>query len=63
LEEAIGSALVNVRKAGFDIVRVEIEPKIVIKRHRYFNRNGNCMVRSSNRPSQLTAEISGFMTG
>jgi len=29
LEEAIGSALVNVRKAGFDVVRVEIEPKVV----------------------------------
>ena len=29
LEEAIGSALVNVRKTGFDVVRVEIEPKVV----------------------------------
>jgi hypothetical protein len=29
LEEAIGSALVNVRKAGFDVVRVEIEPELV----------------------------------
>ena len=29
LEGAIGSALVNVRKAGFDVVRVEIEPKVV----------------------------------
>lgn len=26
LEEAIGSALAQVRKAGFDLVRVEIEP-------------------------------------
>lgn len=26
LEEAIGSALAHVRKAGFDVVRVEIEP-------------------------------------
>ena len=26
LEEAIGSALAQVRKAGFDVVRVEIEP-------------------------------------
>lgn len=31
LEEAIGSALVNVRKAGFDVVRVEIEPKVVAR--------------------------------
>lgn len=29
LEEAIGSALVNVKKAGFDVVRVEIEPNVV----------------------------------
>ena len=29
LEEAIGSALVDVRKAGFDVVRVEIEPEVV----------------------------------
>ena len=29
LEEAIGSALVNVEKAGFDVVRVEIEPRLV----------------------------------
>ena len=27
LEEAIGTALANVRKAGFDAVRVEIEPR------------------------------------
>jgi hypothetical protein len=27
LEVAIGSALVNVKKAGFDVVRVEIEPR------------------------------------
>ena len=27
LEEAIGSALAHVRKAGFDAVRVEIEPQ------------------------------------
>ena len=26
LEEAIGSALAHVRKAGFDVARVEIEP-------------------------------------
>ncbi len=26
LEDAIGSALADVRKAGFDVVRVEIEP-------------------------------------
>ena len=26
LEDAIGSALAHVRKAGFDVVRVEIEP-------------------------------------
>lgn len=29
LEEAIGSALMDVRKAGFDVVRVEIQPKVV----------------------------------
>ena len=29
LEEAIGSALVSVKKAGFDVVRVEIEPGMV----------------------------------
>lgn len=29
LEEVIGSALVNVRKAGFDVIRVEIEPNVV----------------------------------
>lgn len=29
LEEAICSAMVNVRKAGFDVVRVEIEPDMV----------------------------------
>jgi hypothetical protein len=29
LEETIGSALVNVREAGFDVVRVEIEPNVV----------------------------------
>lgn len=29
LEEAIGSALVNVRKAGFDVIRMEIEPNVV----------------------------------
>lgn len=29
LEEAIGSALVDVKKAGFDVLRVEIEPKVV----------------------------------
>ena len=27
LEEAIGTALANVRKAGFDAVRVEIDPR------------------------------------
>ena len=29
LEEAIGSALVHVKKAGFDVIRVEIEPRVV----------------------------------
>lgn len=29
LEDAIGSALMNVREAGFDVVRVEIEPNVV----------------------------------
>ncbi len=29
LEEAIGSALVDVREAGFDVLRVEIEPELV----------------------------------
>ena len=31
LEEAIGSALVDVKKAGFDVVRVEIEPRVVVQ--------------------------------
>jgi hypothetical protein len=29
LEEAIGSATANVRKAGFNVARVEIEPDVV----------------------------------
>lgn len=29
LEEAISSALVNLKKAGFDVIRVEIEPGVV----------------------------------
>ena len=29
LEEAIGSALVNVKEDGFDVVRVEIEPNVL----------------------------------
>jgi len=29
LEEAIGSAMANVRKAGFNVARVEIEPDVV----------------------------------
>ena len=29
LEEAIASALVAVKRAGFDVVRVEIEPRVV----------------------------------
>ena len=29
LEEAIHSAMANVRKAGFDVARVEIEPEVV----------------------------------
>jgi len=31
LEEAIGSALVNVKLAGFDVLRVEIEPEVMIQ--------------------------------
>ncbi len=31
LEEAIGSALVNVKLAGFDVLRVEIEPEAVAR--------------------------------
>ncbi len=31
LEEAIGSALVNVKPAGFDVLRVEIEPEVMIQ--------------------------------
>ena len=30
LEEAIGSALVDVRKAGFDVIRVEMVPEVVV---------------------------------
>ncbi len=37
LEEAIGSALVNVRTAGFDAVRVEIEPKVVLQGTQVFH--------------------------
>ena len=29
LEEAIGSALVDVKKVGFDVLRVEIEPEVI----------------------------------
>ena len=31
LEEAISSAIVNVRFAGFDVERVEIEPEAVVQ--------------------------------
>ena len=31
LEDAIGSALVNVKLAGFDVLRVEIEPEVMIQ--------------------------------
>jgi hypothetical protein len=31
LEEVIGSALVNVKPAGFDVLRVEIEPEVMIQ--------------------------------
>ena len=31
LEDAIGSALFDVRKAGFDVARIEIEPKVVLQ--------------------------------
>jgi len=31
LEEAIGSALANVRKAGYDVARVEIEADVVVQ--------------------------------
>ena len=37
LEEAIGSALVNIRTAGFDTVRVEIEPQVVLKGTQVFH--------------------------
>ena len=30
LEEGIGSALVNVKLAGFDVLRVEIEPEVML---------------------------------
>ncbi|MFQ6040407.1 MAG: hypothetical protein ACE5PV_06080 [Candidatus Poribacteria bacterium] len=36
LEGAINSALANVRKAGFDVVRVEIEPKAVTQEAQVF---------------------------
>lgn len=32
LEEAIGSALLDIRKVGFDVLRVEIEPEVVGQR-------------------------------
>ena len=31
LEEAIGSALVNVKLEGFDVLRVEIEPEVLAR--------------------------------
>ena len=31
LEEAIDSALMHVRESGFDIIRVEIEPKLAVQ--------------------------------
>lgn len=36
LEEAIGSALLDVTKVGFDILRVEIEPEVVGQRKQIF---------------------------
>ncbi len=35
LEEAIDSALIHVRESGFEVIRVEIEPEVVLqKTHR-----------------------------
>ena len=31
LEEAIGSALVSVKQAGFDVLSVEIEPEVMVR--------------------------------
>ena len=31
LEEALRSAMANVRKAGFDVARIEIEPEVVVQ--------------------------------
>ena len=36
LEEAIVSAMANVRKAGFDVARVEIEPEVMAQRAQVF---------------------------
>ena len=36
LEEAIRSAMVNVRKGGFDVARVEIEPEVVARETQVF---------------------------
>jgi hypothetical protein len=38
LVEAICSAMANVRKAGFDVVRVEIEPYVVAQEAQVTNR-------------------------
>lgn len=37
LEEAICSAMGNVRKAGFDVARVEIEPDMVVQKAQVTN--------------------------
>ena len=31
LEQAIGSALLNVKLAGFNVLRIEIEPEVMIR--------------------------------
>ena len=36
LEEAIGSALENVKVAGFDAIRVEIEPQFLVHKTQVF---------------------------
>jgi hypothetical protein len=36
LEEALRSAIANVRKAGFDVDRIEIEPEVVVQETQVF---------------------------
>lgn len=43
IDGGIGSALVNVRKADFEVVRIEIEPEVAEQGNRHFLQS-NCPV-------------------